>query len=118
MADKKKARKQAKPGPKMPAKISNKIYEKEMDRLQIELVKLQEWIKHKGLKVVVIFEGRDAAGKGGCDKADNRAYQSTYLSSRRFGNPDGTGENAMVFPALCPSSASCRRDGVVRPQLV
>jgi len=40
-------------------------YEKELRKLQIELVKLQEWIKYKGLKVVVIFEGRDAAGKGG-----------------------------------------------------
>jgi polyphosphate kinase 2 len=45
-------------------KISNELYEKELARLQIELVKLQEWIKHKGLRVVVLFEGRDAAGKG------------------------------------------------------
>jgi len=49
-------------------KIKNKVYEKELSRLQIELVKLQEWVKHKELKVVVIFEGRDAAGKGGCIK--------------------------------------------------
>ncbi len=48
--------------------IKKSVYEKEMDRLQIELVKLQEWIKHEGLKVVVIFEGRDAAGKGGTIK--------------------------------------------------
>ena len=51
-----------------PNKIKNKVYEKELFRLQLELVKLQEWIKHKGLKVVVIFEGRDAAGKGGVIK--------------------------------------------------
>ena len=49
-------------------KISNELYEKELARLQIELVKLQEWIKHKGLMVVVLFEGRDAAGKGGAIK--------------------------------------------------
>jgi len=48
--------------------VTNKYYEKELRRLQIELVKLQEWIKAKGLKVVVIFEGRDAAGKGGVIK--------------------------------------------------
>jgi polyphosphate kinase 2 len=48
--------------------IKNKVYEAELAKLQIELVKLQEWIKHKGLKVVVIFEGRDAAGKGGVIK--------------------------------------------------
>ncbi|MCG7973443.1 MAG: polyphosphate kinase 2, partial [Candidatus Thiodiazotropha taylori] len=47
---------------KKPKKIDNKVYEKELFKLQLELVKLQEWIKHKGLKVVVIFEGRDAAG--------------------------------------------------------
>jgi len=44
--------------------ISNKYYENELARLQLDLVKLQEWVKFKGLKVVVIFEGRDAAGKG------------------------------------------------------
>src|SRR3990167_2655943 len=49
-------------------KIKNKVYEKEIARMQIELVKLQEWVKHKNLKVVVIFEGRDAAGKGGAIK--------------------------------------------------
>ena len=49
-------------------KIRNKDYEAELARLQIELVKLQEWISYKGLKVVVIFEGRDAAGKGGTIK--------------------------------------------------
>ena len=43
-------------------------YEDELARLQLELVKLQEWVKHKGLKVVVLFEGRDAAGKGGVIK--------------------------------------------------
>ncbi len=48
--------------------ISNKDYEKALAKLQIELVKLQEWIKHQGLKVVVVFEGRDAAGKGGAIK--------------------------------------------------
>ncbi|NOZ73114.1 MAG: polyphosphate kinase 2 [Chloroflexi bacterium] len=49
-------------------KLPRKFYEKELARLQVELVKLQEWVKYKGLKVVVIFEGRDAAGKGGVIK--------------------------------------------------
>jgi polyphosphate kinase 2 len=43
-------------------------YEKELGRLQVELVKFQQWVRHKGLRVVVIFEGRDAAGKGGTIK--------------------------------------------------
>lgn len=51
-----------------PEKMSEKAYQKELFRLQLELVKLQAWVKHEGLKVVVLFEGRDAAGKGGVIK--------------------------------------------------
>ena len=51
-----------------PKKLEKKFYKSELERLQLELVKLQEWVKAKGLKVVVIFEGRDAAGKGGVIK--------------------------------------------------
>jgi len=51
-----------------PPKLTTKFYEKELGRLQIELVKMQEWVKLRGLKVVVVFEGRDAAGKGGTIK--------------------------------------------------
>jgi len=50
-------------------KLKRKEYEKELYKLQVELCKLQEWVVHKGLKVIVIFEGRDAAGKGGTIKA-------------------------------------------------
>ena len=50
-------------------KISGKKYDKQMRKLHVELVKLQEWVKHKGLKVMVVFEGRDGAGKGGVIKA-------------------------------------------------
>lgn len=49
-------------------KISNSAYEAELARLQIELVKLQEWVKHTGHRVAIVFEGRDAAGKGGTIK--------------------------------------------------
>ncbi|MBI5472694.1 MAG: polyphosphate kinase 2 [Ignavibacteriae bacterium] len=49
-------------------RLKGKKYKKELAKLQIELVKVQAWIKEKGLKVVVIFEGRDAAGKGGVIK--------------------------------------------------
>src|SRR5690349_1650504 len=50
-------------------KLKGKKYTKELRKLQGELCKLQEWIKHKGLRVIIIFEGRDAAGKGGTIKA-------------------------------------------------
>ena len=52
-----------------PPKLKRKKYDKELLRLQGELCKLQEWVKHKGLRVILIFEGRDAAGKGGTIKA-------------------------------------------------
>ena len=51
------------------APLANKDYAKELKKLHVELVKLQEWVKHKGLKVCVVFEGRDGAGKGGTIKA-------------------------------------------------
>jgi polyphosphate kinase 2 len=51
------------------AKLKGSAYEEELERLHVELVKLQEWVVHKGLKVCVVFEGRDGAGKGGTIKA-------------------------------------------------
>ena len=49
--------------------LSRKRYEKELERLQGELCKLQDWVKHAGLRVIIVFEGRDAAGKGGTIRA-------------------------------------------------
>jgi len=71
MAEKRKSNKTNKTNKtnkKKPWKINDKTYEKELFRLQLEAVKMQAWIKEKGLKVVVVFEGRDAAGKGGVIK--------------------------------------------------
>jgi len=50
-------------------KLTGKAYAQELETLHAELVKLQEWVKHKGLKVCIVFEGRDGAGKGGTIKA-------------------------------------------------
>lgn len=58
-------------------KIPNKVYEAELYRLQGELGKLQTWVKATGARIVVIFEGRDAAGKGGTIKR-----MTEYLSPR------------------------------------
>jgi polyphosphate kinase len=49
--------------------LKRKKYERELRRLQAELCKLQEWVKHKGLRAIIVFEGRDAAGKGGTIRA-------------------------------------------------
>lgn len=51
------------------APLDNKAYEKALRKLHVELVKLQRWVMHKGLKVCIVFEGRDGAGKGGTIKA-------------------------------------------------
>ena len=56
-------------GSKKPEKLKRKTYDKALAKLHVELVKLQEWVKHEGLKVCVVFEGRDGAGKGGTIKA-------------------------------------------------
>ena len=67
-------------------RLSKRGYEKELVRLQAELVRLQDWIIHKGLKVVVIFEGRDTAGKGGTikritEKTNPRVVRTVALST-------------------------------------
>ena len=67
MADGKKAPKKNVAGQK--EKLTNKQYASEMKRLHVVLVKIQEWVKFKGLKVMIVFEGRDGAGKGGVIKA-------------------------------------------------
>src|SRR5882757_4439981 len=64
-------------GTKRNRKIPKDVYEAELFRLQTELVKLQEWVKATGERIVVVFEGRDAAGKGGTIKR-----VTEYLSPR------------------------------------
>ncbi len=68
-------------------KIKRKFYESELKKLQIELVKLQEWVKYKGLKVVVIFEGRDAAGKGGVIKCITQRLNHRICRVVALGTP-------------------------------
>src|SRR5512137_2913907 len=52
-----------------PKKLKAKKYEKQLRKLQAELCHLQDWVKHKGLRVIILFEGRDGAGKGGTIRA-------------------------------------------------
>jgi polyphosphate kinase 2 len=55
--------------PSHDGKLKRKDYEKELRKLQVELCRLQDWVKYKGLRVIIVFEGRDTAGKGGTIKA-------------------------------------------------
>jgi len=75
------ATKAAAPSEPVPTKrdwLDKKTYEKELAKLQVELVKLQAWIQHEGLRVVVLFEGRDAAGKGGTIKRVTESLNPRY----------------------------------------
>ncbi|MEI6055517.1 MAG: polyphosphate kinase 2 [Lentisphaerota bacterium] len=86
MGDKKDKEKEMKSAnPK--GKLDKEFFEKELTKLQIELVKLQEWIKLKGLKVVILFEGRDAAGKGGVIKTVTECLNPRICSIVALGVP-------------------------------
>ncbi len=80
-----------------PKKISKKKYEKELEKLQIELVKLQRWIKHEGLKVVVLFEGRDAAGKGGAIKRISGTLNPRICKVVALGTPSDREKTQWYF---------------------
>ena len=85
-----------------PKKISNKQYEQELANLQIELVKLQEWIKEKGLKVVCIFEGRDAAGKGGVIKRITESLNPRICRVVALGTPTEREKTQWYFQRYVP----------------
>ncbi len=77
-------------------------YEKELRRLQVELVKLQEWIKHEHLKVVVLFEGRDAAGKGGAIKRITESLNPRICKVVALGTPTEREKTQWYFQRYVP----------------
>ncbi len=79
-----------------------------MRHLHIELIKLQEWIKATGQKAVVIFEGRDAAGKGGVIKRISERLNPRVCRVVVLGTPTERAKNPMVFPALRGGAAGGR----------
>lgn len=92
----------AKSGASKRGKIDNSYYEKELARMQIELVKLQEWIKHKGLKVVILFEGRDAAGKGGVIKRITQSLNPRVCRVVALGTPTEREKTQWYFQRYVP----------------
>ena len=70
-----------------PPRLTRARYEKELARLQIELAKLQAWVRHEGLKVVCVFEGRDAAGKGGVIKRITQSLNPRICRVVALGTP-------------------------------
>ena len=88
--------------PQEKKKLNNKFYENELSKLQIELVKLQEWIKNEGLKVVVIFEGRDAAGKGGVIKRITQRLNPRICRVVALGTPTEREKTQWYFQRYVP----------------
>ncbi len=84
------------------SKIPNEAYEKELAQLQIELVKLQEWVKAKGLKVVALFEGRDAAGKGGTIKRITQSLNPRICRVVALGTPTEREKSQWYFQRYVP----------------
>jgi polyphosphate kinase len=85
-----------------PEKLEKKFYEKELARMQIELVKMQEWVKFKGLKVVCIFEGRDAAGKGGVIKRITESLNPRIARVVALGTPSERDKTRWYFQRYVP----------------
>jgi polyphosphate kinase len=83
-------------------KMSKKDYEQELATLQIELVKMQEWIKAQGLKVVILFEGRDAAGKGGAIKTITMCLNPRYARVVALGTPTEREKTQWYFQRYVP----------------
>jgi len=80
-----------------PEILGKKGYNKELKRLQVELVRLQEWIVHEGLKVVVLFEGRDTAGKGGTIRRITEKTNPRVIRNVALGTPSDREKTQWYF---------------------
>ncbi|MEM9215894.1 MAG: polyphosphate kinase 2 [Cyanobacteria bacterium P01_F01_bin.150] len=79
------------------SKLSKKVYEKELARLQLELVKMQYWVKHTGTRIVILFEGRDAAGKGGTIKRITEPLNPRGCRTVALGTPSDREKTQWYF---------------------
>ena len=82
--------------------MSNKEYAKKLKRLHVELVKLQEWVARKGLKVCIVFEGRDGAGKGGRSRRSPSASARGCSGSLRLPAPTDREKSQMYAQRYLP----------------
>jgi polyphosphate kinase len=83
-------------------RLSAEVYERELARLELELVKLQDWVKAEGLKVVVLFEGRDAAGKGGTIKRITEPLNARVCRVVALGTPTEREKTQWYFQRYVP----------------
>jgi polyphosphate kinase 2 len=87
---------------KLHPKMSRKDFEKEMEKLQVELVKLQEWVKASGAKICVLFEGRDTAGKGGVIKRITERVSPRVFRVVALGTPTDREKSQMYYQRYIP----------------
>ncbi len=88
--------------PKKKKKLKKDFYEEELKSLQLELVKMQEWVKAKGEKIVVIFEGRDASGKGGVIRRITETLNPRVVKVVALGKPTEREESQWYFQRYVP----------------
>jgi polyphosphate kinase len=88
--------------PEPKPKMSRKEFEKELEKLEIELVKLQEWVKASGAKICVLFEGRDAAGKGGIIKCITGRTSPRVFRVVALASPTEREKSQMYFQRYMP----------------
>ena len=99
-------------------KMTREEYEYLKRPLQIELVKLQNWVKSTGQRIVIVFEGRDAAGKGGTIKRFTEHLNPRGATVVALAEAERAGTDPVVLPALRAAPARGGRDRHVRPVLV
>jgi len=90
-------------------KLPRKKYESELAKLQGELVKLQLWVREKGLRIVVVFEGRDAAGKGGAIKRITERVSPRTFRVVALPAPTEREKSQMYMPKIFQPFPCCRR---------
>jgi polyphosphate kinase len=85
-----------------PSKLKRKDYEQELRKLQVELCRLQDWVKQEGLRVIILFEGRDAAGKGGMIKAITERVSPRVFRVVALPAPSDREKTQMYFQRYIP----------------
>ena len=98
--------------------LTRKKYEKELRKLQARLCELQEWVKHKGLRVIIVFEGRDAAGKGGTIEALTERVSPRVFRLVALPAPSDREKSQMYMQRYMQHFPGGGRDRDLRPQLV
>jgi polyphosphate kinase 2 (PPK2 family) len=98
--------------------MKRKVYEKQLRKLQVELCHLQDWVKRQGLRVIVIFEGRDAAGKGGTIKAITERVSSRVFRVAALPAPSDREKTQMFVQRYVQHFPAAGENRDLRSQLV